>query len=76
MHNSNAYIRKVLHSEEAQGLDFHKGSFSWEPNFGPGSGLGMQKVPGKFVIPSVKVQVRIILVSAICQQKTINKWTN
>ena len=41
--------------------------------FGPGSGLGMKKVPAKFVIPSVKVQVRIILVSAICQQKTINK---
>ena len=41
--------------------------------FAPGSGLGVQKVPGKFVIPSVKVQVRIILVSAICQQKTINK---
>ena len=44
--------------------------------FGPGSGLGMQNVPGKFVIPSVKVQVRIILVSAICQQKAINKLTN
>ena len=41
--------------------------------FGPGSGLGVQKVPGKFVIPSVKVQVCIILVSAIYQQKTINR---
>ena len=41
--------------------------------FGPGSGLGVQKMPGKFVIPSVKVQVRIICMSAICQHKTINK---
>ena len=44
--------------------------------FGPGSGSGVKKEPGKFVIPSVKVQVRIILVSAICQQKVINILTN
>ena len=44
--------------------------------FGPGSGSGVQKVPGKLVIPSAKVQVRIILLSAICQQKVIKKLTN
>ena len=44
--------------------------------FGPGSDLDVQKEPGEFVIPSVKVQVRIILASAICQQKVINKLTN
>ena len=44
--------------------------------FGPGSGSAVQKVPGKFVIPNVKVQVRIVLVSAICQQKIINKLTS
>ena len=43
---------------------------------GPGSGLDVQKVSGKFVIPSVQVQDRIILVSAICQQKIINKLTS
>ena len=46
------------------------------PKFGPGSGSGVEKVPGKFVIPSVKVQVRIILVSALCQQKIIIKQAN
>ena len=44
--------------------------------FGPGSGLGIQKVPEKCVIPNVKVQDYIIFVSAICQQKIINKLTN
>ena len=44
--------------------------------FRSGSGSGVQKEPGKFVIPSVKVQVRIILVSAIYQHKIINKLTN
>ena len=44
--------------------------------FGPGSGSDVQKVPEKCVIPNVKVQDYIIFVSAICQQKIINKLTN
>ena len=33
MHNANAYIRTVLHSEEAQGLVFHKGPVNEGPVF-------------------------------------------
>ena len=33
MHNANAYIRTVLHSEEAQGLVFHKGPVNEGPAF-------------------------------------------